>query len=67
MTVDVASCFDDDDCTDAAQVMETKHVRRLAVFNRKNAVVGLLSVDDLARYSPALAGRVLDAASPWPH
>jgi CBS domain-containing protein len=67
MTVDLASCFEDDDCADAAQVMETKRVRRLAVLNRKNAMVGLLSVDDLARYLHNLAGKVLDAASPWPH
>jgi hypothetical protein len=36
-------------------------------MNRKQAMVGLLSVDDLARCSHDLAGEVLEAASPWPH
>lgn len=67
MTRDTASCFEDQDCTEAAHIMEQKHVRRLAVMNRKKAMVGLLSVDDLARCSHDLAGEVLEAASPWPH
>jgi len=67
MTRDAASCFEDQDCTEAARIMEQKHVRRLTVMNHKNAMVGLLSVDDLARYSHDLAGEVLEAASPWHH
>lgn len=67
MTCDVASCFDDQHCTEAARIMEEKHVRRLAVVNRNHALVGLFSIDDLARYSHDLAGGVLDAAAPWPH
>jgi CBS domain-containing protein len=67
MTRDSASCFEDQDCTEAARIMEQKHVRRLTVMNHKNAMVGLLSVDDLARYSHDLAGEVLESASPWPH
>lgn len=67
MSSDVASCLETQDCAEAARMMEAKHVRRLTVMNRDHAVVGLLSVDDLARFSHALAGEVLEAAAPWPH
>jgi len=67
MTSDVASCSEEQDCTDAARLMEGKHVRRLPVVNRQQAMTGLLSVDDLARCSHELAGKVLEAAAPWPH
>lgn len=63
MTKDITHCFDDQDCTDAAHLMEEKHIRRLAVLNRDNAMVGFLSVDDLARCSHDLAGAVLEEAS----
>ena len=63
MTKDVATCFDDADISDAAQLMEDKHVRRLAVLRHDNSMAGFLSVDDLARYSHKLAGEVLKAAS----
>lgn len=63
MSKDVSWCFDDQDCADAAHLMEDKHIRRLTVLNREKAPVGLLSVDDLARCSHDLAGEVLEAAS----
>lgn len=62
MTTDVATCYDDDDINKAAQLMEQKHIRRLAVLDHDNHVTGLLSVDDLARGSHELAGAVLAAA-----
>jgi predicted transcriptional regulator len=67
MTQTVASCFEDQDCEEAAKMMTNKGVRRLTVLNRQQATVGLLSVDDLARYSHDLAGGVLVAVAPWPH
>lgn len=67
MTADVAYCFEDEDITDAAQQMERKHIRRLAVLNRRKQMVGFLSVDDLAHYSHDLAGEVLEHASPQSH
>jgi predicted transcriptional regulator len=67
MTRRVTSCFDDDDCTEAARLMRSKGVRRLIVTNRKEVMVGILSVDDLARCSHQLAGEVLEAVAPWPH
>jgi CBS domain-containing protein len=67
MTAEVASCFEEQDCTEAACLMEDKRVRRLPVVNRQQAMTGLLSIDDLARCSHDLAGQVLEAAAPWPH
>jgi CBS domain-containing protein len=67
MDSDVATCFEDQECSEAARLMGDKGVRRLPVINRQQAMVGLLSVDDLARCSHDLAGRVLEAAAPWPH
>ena len=67
MTGEVAFCFEDQDCAEAARLMQDKHVRRLTVMNRDRAMVGIFSVDDLARYSHDLAGTVLEAAAPWPH
>ena len=67
MTRVVSSCFDDQDCTEAACLMKEKGVRRLTVLNRENAMVGFLSIDDLARCSHDLAGEVLEAVAPWPH
>ena len=63
MSEDIARCYDDQDCTEAADIMEDKHIRRLAVMDRDEAIVGFLSVDDLARCSHDLAGEVLEAAS----
>jgi CBS domain-containing protein len=67
MTQQVTRCFDDDDCTEAVQLMRSKGVRRLIVMNRDLAMVGILTVDDLARCSHELAGEVLEAVAPWPH
>jgi CBS domain-containing protein len=67
MTGAMTSCFEDQDCKDAARLMKEKGVRRLTVVDRKQAMVGVLSVDDLARCSHDLAGDVLEAVAPWPH
>ena len=67
MTKAVASCFEDQDCKEAAHLMTNKGVRRLTVIDRNQMTVGMLSVDDLARSSHDLAGEVLEAVAPWPH
>ena len=63
----MVSCLEDQDCKDAARLMKEKSVRRLMVVDRKRAIVGMLSVDDLARCSHDLAGEVLEVVAPWPH
>ena len=67
MSTDIACCFDDQDYEDAAHVMEDRHLRRLAVMDRENRMVGMLTVDDLARHSYILAGEVLRAVAPTAH
>ena len=63
MSKNVSTCLDDENVGDATKLMIEKHIRRLAVINNENAVVGLLSVDDLARNSHDMAGSVLEAST----
>ena len=44
----VVSCTTEDDLDSAAQLMRQNRTRRLPVINRDGALVGLLSLDDLA-------------------
>jgi CBS domain-containing protein len=64
MSRQIACCFSDDTIPDAILQMEHKHIRRLAVVNRDQTFAGMLSVDDLARYSRHVAGEVIDQARP---
>ena len=64
MTKEVATCFEDQDLADAAQIMKQQHIRRLAVLDHDNCLEGFLSVDDIALASHDLAGAVLEAATP---
>ena len=63
MSKNVTTCFDDQDIADATKLMIEHSIRRLAVIDRENTVVGLLSVDDLARSSHDMASSVLEAAT----
>ena len=63
MTADVATCFNDQNIGDATNIMIERHVRRLAVVNKSNHLVGILSIDDIARGSHDLASSVLEAAT----
>lgn len=67
MSRDISFCFSDDSVTDAARQMEEHHIRRLAVLNHDKSMAGVLSVDDVARYSRQLAGEVLESARPAKH
>ena len=64
MLKDVATCFEDQDITDAAKIMADRHVRRLPAVHQDRSLAGLLSIDDLARTSHDLAGTVLRSALP---
>ena len=63
MTKDVTTCFDDQNIGDATSLMIKNKVRRLAVVDHENAIVGVLSVDDLARNSHDMASSVLEATT----
>jgi CBS domain-containing protein len=48
MTPEVIGCCEDSDIGDAAQLMKTRHVHRLPVFDRDKRLVGIFSLGDLA-------------------
>ncbi len=60
MTPQVIWCSEDDDVQAAAKLMERKAVRRLMVLGSGKRLVGMLSVDDLALVSAALATEVIE-------
>ena len=53
MTPQVLFCFDDVDVEEASRAMAERQIRRLAVLNRDNKLVGLISLGDLASASDA--------------
>lgn len=61
MSKEVVTCFDDQDISYAAFLMQDKNIRRLVVINKNEEVVGLISIEDLARCSNELAGSVLES------
>ena len=64
MTTDVVSCFEDQDITEAAKLMEAQQVRRLLVLNHNQRLVGIVSLDDLAVSGDTkLAGETLKEVS----
>lgn len=63
MVKEVATCFIDQELSEAAEIMALMHIRRLAVMNRDNTLAGFLSVDDIAHYSYDLASNVLVSAN----
>ena len=48
MTPQVFYCFDDDDISEAAKIMEEKSVHRLLVLNSDYEPVGFISLSDIA-------------------
>jgi CBS domain-containing protein len=48
MTPDVVYGFDDQDIQDAARLMEQYQIRRLPVLNRRQQLVGIVALGDLA-------------------
>lgn len=75
MTAQVVECEDDDELEAAAARMEHGAVRRVVVLDAARRLVGMLSVDDVALRSPALAGEILEHVraperpiqrGPWP-
>jgi CBS domain-containing protein len=65
MTRKMVYCFDDEDITEAALLMESRQVRRLPVINRDKRLVGIVSLGDLAvrTHRERLVGEVLEGIS----
>lgn len=75
MTSQVIECCEDDQLEGAATRMSGGAVRRLVVLDASKRLVGILSLDDIALRSPALAGEIIEHArepdrpfrrGPWP-
>lgn len=65
MTRDVVYCFEEEDVTQAARVMQQHKIRRLLVLNRERELAGIVSLGDLAVESGAeqLAAETLEDVS----
>jgi len=65
MTPDVVYCFDDEDVSEAAHLMEENQIRRLLVLNRAKRLIGIVSLGDLAveTSDQQLSGQTLEAVS----
>lgn len=60
MTPDPFTCFEDQDLAEAAAIMADNQVRRLPATDHDNHLVGLLSLDSIAKdYSEHIAGEIL--------
>jgi CBS domain-containing protein len=65
MTPEIVYCFEDNDVTEAADLMSQKQVRRLPVLNRQKRLVGIVSLGDLAAETGGeqVAGHALEGIS----
>jgi CBS domain-containing protein len=65
LTPKVAYCYDDQEISEAADLMQQKQIRRLAVLNRQERLVGIVSLGDLALRQDdwLLAAATLDSVS----
>lgn len=65
MTSPAIYCFDDQDVSEAAKIMEENQIRRLVVLGREDKrLVGVISLGDLARNETAdRSGKVLQKVS----
>ena len=69
MTSGVVFCMEDQPITEAAKLMEDRQVRRLAVLDQNQHLVGILSLGDLAvrTQDKELAGEAIEAVSEPAH
>jgi CBS domain-containing protein len=65
MTPKIVYCYEDQDASEAAHLMEQNQIRRLIVLNRNKRLAGILSLGDLAVAlgDEHLTGHTLEAVS----
>lgn len=51
MTQEVVCCFEDQEVSEAAKLMQEKQIRRLPILNREKRLVGIVSLGDVAVHS----------------
>jgi CBS domain-containing protein len=69
MSPHVVYCFEDQDVSEAAQLMKEQQIRRLVVLNHEKRLVGIVSLGDLAvdTRDEALVGATLESISEPAH
>ncbi len=68
MSTEVFTCYEDADINDAAKMMEEKGIARLPVYDRRDHMVGLLSLGDVSIHCPhELAGGVMEQVAKSHH
>jgi CBS domain-containing protein len=65
MTKDPIRCYQDAELSAVARLMEDRKIRRIPVVNRRERLVGMLSIDDFTRRGPAadLLAEILESAA----
>lgn len=65
MTSPVFRCYEDEEVDTLAELMEEKQIRRVAVLNRQDRLVGIVSLGDLAikTHNRELSGEALETVS----
>ena len=65
MSRDICFCYEDESVESAAKLMEEKQIRRLAVFDRSERAIGMVSLGDLAvrNHDDRLSAEVLERVS----
>jgi CBS domain-containing protein len=67
MSKGVTYCFEDQDVSEAAHLMEQKQIHRLPVLTRQKRMVGMLSLGDIGLHAPhELTGEVVEAVARRP-
>jgi CBS domain-containing protein len=51
MTHEVVYCFEDQEVSEAAKLMQEKQIRRLPILNREKRLIGIVSLGDVAVHS----------------
>lgn len=69
MTCGIHFCFDDDEISEAARIMEENQIRRLLVCDRENHAVGIISLGDIATraQNDRLSGEILQGVCELAH
>ena len=52
MSKGLTYCFEDQDVSEAAHLMEQKQIHRLSVLNRQKRMVGMVSLGDIGLHAP---------------
>ena len=68
MSAGISYCFNDQEVSEAAHLMEEKQIRRLPVLNRQKRMVGMLSMGDISQHaSGKVSAEVLKAVTKHGH